>query len=662
MDLQLKLKGKTRNQTKSVEKNYTFESLLGDISTKLVNLPIESIDSAIESSMKMLVDFFDVDRCHLGEFSDDNSKITISYFYTKSGYKIPQSSDIGEDYLSFVFNSIKQDKSIVFSKSSELPATAKKDRTTIDKIGIKSLLVLPIKIGDAIQFGISLATVANHINWTKQDITRIKIMANILGNVLHRKIVLEKLYEEKEWAEAVIQGMPQVVYVLDLEGKLKRWNKNLEDVFGYPAEELSEITPGDLLNEKDYARVMAAIQKAIEDGKEHSVEYDLVTKSGKILPYYYGTGKLINIGSKSYVIGQAVDVSEMKHAQEKVSQQLEEIKLLKDQLKAENLYLKQELSNTKSIGEIIGESDVIKHILYRIEQVAPLDTTVLLEGETGTGKELFAREIHQRSARRGKPMIVVNCASLPAELIESELFGHEKGSFTGATEKQIGRFELADGGTVFLDEVSEIPIKLQVKLLRVLQEGEFERIGNPRTIRVDVRVIAATNRSLENEIRKGSFRDDLYYRLNVYPITIAPLRERTEDIPLLVTHFVNRFNAKMGKRISRISKKVISSLKSYDWPGNIRELENIVERSMILSKGSILSVEKLQAVKNKAKESLLPLAELERNHIIKVLDRTLWRISGPDGAARILEMHPETLRSRMHKLGIKRPNSKPTIS
>jgi PAS domain S-box-containing protein len=450
--------------------------------------------------------------------------------------------------------------------------------------------------------------------------------------------------------------MPQVAYVFDLQGRLKRWNKNLETIFGYTAEELKDKFIGDFLNDEDRKKVMDEVQKVIEDGQERSVEYDIVTKSGKIVPSYYGSGKLTEIGGELFMVGQTVDISEMKQAQKKITTQLEEIKILKDQLEAENIYLRQELKSSHSFDEIVGESDILKHILYRVEQVAPMDTTVLLEGETGTGKELFARALHQRSKRKAKPLVTVNCASLPANLIESELFGHEKGAFTGAVQKQIGRFELADGGTLFLDEVGEIPIELQAKLLRVLQDGEFERIGNPRTIKVDVRVIAATNRDLEQAISLGRFRKDLYYRLSVFPITVIPLHERTSDIPLLVNHFLNRFNQKLGKDITRVPHKVMEKLIQYEWPGNIRELENVIERAVILSTSSTLSIEQLRTPDYAAEENLHTLADLERNHITKVLDKTLWRINGPKGAAVILDMNPETLRSRIQKLDIKRPD------
>lgn len=632
----------------------SFETFLGELSADLVNLPLESIDSAIESSMKRLVEFFEVDRCHLGEFSKDHSKIFVPYFYSRPGINIPPITDLGEDYLSFVYKSIKNDQLIALANLSEFPEQAGQDRMVLEKLGIKSLLVLPLKIENLVQYGLSLSTVREPHQWDKQTINRIQILGNILTNVIQRKISLQQIMEEKEWSEAVMEGMPQITYVLDLQGRLKRWNKNAERVLGYSAEEMQDKFIGTWHSEEDLKRIMIEVGKIIEDGRERSVEYDFITKSGEIKPFYYGSGKLTEIGGEQYIVGQSVDISEIKKAQEKIAEQLEEIERLKDQLEVENIHLRNELLATNSYSDIIGESDILKYILYRVEQVAPLDTTVLLEGETGTGKELFARAIHQKSKRRDKVLITVNCASLPASLIESELFGHEKGAFTGALQKQIGRFELADGGTLFLDEVGEIPVELQAKLLRVLQDGEFERIGNPRTHKVDVRVIAATNRNLEQEILEGRFRQDLYYRLNVFPISVTPLRERVSDISLLVEYFVERLNKKLGKNITHIPRKTMEQLKLYHWPGNIRELENVIERAMILSKSSTLVVEKLPTPVHAHGEKLQKLIDYERDYILKVLDQTLWRINGPKGAASILGMHPETLRSRMRKLKIER--------
>lgn len=645
----------SRLQTKKALSKRTFESFLEGLSSELVNISLESIDTTIKSTLKKIVEFFDADRCHLGELLPEESKIVVPYFYTCPGLNIPQTTYVGENYLPFVYEQIRNDKLLAFSRSSELPKQAKHDRVVIDDLGIKSLLVIPLEIDMNVRFAFSLATVVKHRQWSDDTIRQIRIIANFLAYILQRKSIIQQINSEKEWAEAIMEGMPQLTYVMNMEGRLLRWNKNYQDLTGYSAEELPNKTPADFLSEEHNKTVTEELQKIVEDGKERSVEYDIITKSGKIVPDYYGSGKLVTIGDESYFVGQTIDISEMKQAQRKITSQLEEICALKDQLEAENIYLRNELVDVGAFGEIIGKSDTIKHVEYRVEQVAPLDTTILLEGETGTGKELFARAIHQRSKRRSKPMVTVNCASLPATLIESELFGHEKGAFTGALEKQIGRFELANGGTIFLDEIGEIPLELQAKLLRVLQEGTFERIGSPRTIKVDVRVIAATNRNLEKEISKGRFRMDLFYRLNVFPITVIPLRQRVSDIPLLVEYFVKKFNKVMGKNITRIPKKVIEQLKAYSWPGNVRELENIVERAMIVSNASVLSVERLQLPVFVNEEKFQSLADHERDYITKVLDKTLWRINGPNGAAQILDMHPETLRSRIKKLGITHP-------
>ena len=335
-----------------------------------------------------------------------------------------------------------------------------------------------------------------------------------------------------------------------------------------------------------------------------------------------------------------------------------EINQLKDRLQAENIYLQQEVDQQFNFGEIIGQSKTLSHVFSLVKQVAPMNATVLLVGETGTGKGVIARAIHSGSARKNRPMITVNCASLPANLIESELFGRERGAFTGADARQIGRFELADGGTIFLDEIGEMPLELQSKLLRVIQDGEFERLGSPRTIKVDVRIIAASNRNLEEEIRNGRFREDLFYRLNVFPVTMPPLRQRKEDIPLLVNHFVAKFNKKIGKKIETVSKETMNALQEYNWPGNVRELESVIERAVIVSQGTVLQV--LDQFKAFRKSEGLPehdvkaLADVEHDHILQVLLKTGWRINGKNGAALILGLNPSTLRARMQKYGIHR--------
>jgi formate hydrogenlyase transcriptional activator len=331
----------------------------------------------------------------------------------------------------------------------------------------------------------------------------------------------------------------------------------------------------------------------------------------------------------------------------------------KKRLEAQNQYLQEEIKLTHNFEEIVSRSANFKKVLQQIEQVATTDATVLILGESGTGKELIARAIHNISNRSKQPLVKVNCATLPANLIESELFGHEKGAFTGAVEKKIGRFELADGGTIFLDEIGELPVELQAKLLRVLQEGEFERLGNPKTMKVNVRVIAATNRNLKLAIEKKEFREDLYYRLNVFPVICPPLRERKDDIPLLIKHFCKKHEGKIGKIVHTIPDKVNEALMAYDWPGNIRELENIIERALILSREGVLEygdwVPAHAAVINGvSKSSATKLEEVEKEHILTVLKQTGWRVSGEKGAAKILGLNATTLEARMKKLGIVR--------
>ncbi len=335
----------------------------------------------------------------------------------------------------------------------------------------------------------------------------------------------------------------------------------------------------------------------------------------------------------------------------------EQTEALKARFEADALYLQEEIKTEHNFDEIIGQSPPIRQLLHKVEQVAPTEATVLIQGETGTGKELLARAVHDRSRRANRPLVKVNCGSIPSGLVESELFGHEKGAFTGAAQRRIGRFELADGGTIFLDEVAELPADTQVKLLRVLQEGEFERVGSSKTIKVDVRVIAATNRDLKEILRAGAFRADLFYRLNVFPLESPPLRERKSDIPLLVSFFLSKFGKKLGKEVRGVSQKGMESLIAYPWPGNVRELQNVVERAVVLAQGPIVHIDDSMLRSEVVAEScsIDTLETVERNHIIRALAETDWVIHGKKGAAEMLGINPSTLRSRMEKLGIKKP-------
>jgi formate hydrogenlyase transcriptional activator len=335
-----------------------------------------------------------------------------------------------------------------------------------------------------------------------------------------------------------------------------------------------------------------------------------------------------------------------------------EIQTMQNQTEAGNIYFRDEKNMKHRFEHILGQSNALQYVLHRAEQVARANTTVLILGETGTGKELIASTIHNMSPRKEGALITVNCATLPGNLIESELFGREKGAFTGADTRQVGRFEVANGSTLCLDEIGELPLELQAKLLRVIQHNEFERLGSSRTIKVDVRIIATTNRDLAEEVRKGRFREDLYYRLNVFPITVPPLRQRKDDIPAMVQSFMERYSRKLGKQITSIQKETMKVLQDYPWPGNVRELESIIERAVILCPGPVLQLtDKLEISSSSLSSTVRTLEETERNQILKILSETQWRIEGKDGAAAILGLHPSTLRARTHKLGIVRPGT-----
>jgi formate hydrogenlyase transcriptional activator len=405
----------------------------------------------------------------------------------------------------------------------------------------------------------------------------------------------------------------------------------------------------------DREAVMEAVKRYLKDPRApYDIEHRVLrTDDTERIVHERGEVTFNEDGKPIRMVGVVHDITDLKQTEKQLRNALHEIQSLKEKVEAENIYLQNEIIQEKGFDEIIGKSNALNYVFFRVRQVAETVSTVLLLGETGTGKERIAHAIHDRSLRKEKIFVVVNCAALPSNLIESELFGREKGAFTGSHARQIGRFELAHGGTIFLDEIGELPLELQSKLLRVVQEGEFERVGSPHPTKVDVRIIASTNRNLEAMVQKGRFREDLYYRINVFPITVPPLRQRKDDIPLLVVHFAKHFALKHGIKIEKIPQDILTKLQDYPWPGNVRELQNVIERAVITSPGDVLRVE-IPAFSHSAPDDIKPLDDLERDHIHKVLEKTKGRIAGPQGAAILLGMNPSTLRSRLIKLGIKK--------
>ncbi len=517
----------SKNSHQILEQRIEFETLITDVSARLINTSPSEVDREIEITLALVRDFFQVDRCVLCSIRSNREFVWVTHGSYAEGFE-PVSGDINlADLFPWSYKRlIIQGRHTNVTSIDELPPDAETERNSWSAMSIRSAMTVPLSIAGQVSCIIVLNALQEERSWPEEYVPRLRLLGEILINTLERR---------------------------NNEAQLQ----------------------------------------------EH----------------------------------------------------FQEIGRLKQKLEIENAFLRNEVKISRKKRGVHGISEGMVSVMAQVRQVAVTESTVLIQGETGTGKELVAQTIHLLSQKRERVMVKVNCAALPTALVESELFGREKGAYTGALSRQIGRFELADGSTLFLDEVAEMPLETQAKLLRVLQEGEFERLGSPRTTKVDVRLIAASNRDLAEEVEQGRFRRDLYYRLNIFPIRVPPLRERTEDISQLVWEFVNEFSERMGKKISHISSHDMALLKTYSWPGNVRELRNVIEHSLIISKGITLE---LQHALSGDRQPDMPvtLAEMERFHIQAILKKTRGKIKGADGAAKLLGLKPPTLYSRMHKLGI----------
>lgn len=467
----------------------------------------------------------------------------------------------------------------------------------------------------------------------------------------------EKLRLSEERFRAIFNNAPIGLMHVNRYGHPEVSNKALQEITGYSEKELSHLTYLELSHPDDREISKSRFEKMFTGKLEHyHLEKRYLHKNGSELWVNAHTALIRDkAGVPETVVGMIEDISDRKRAEQELQKALSELKKLKQRLEKEKEYLLEEINLTHNFGEIVGKSKKLQTLLKQIEQVSSTESTVLILGETGTGKELFARAIHNLSPRKDRPMVKVNCAALPANLMESELFGHEKGAFTGAILRKIGKFELADKGTIFLDEVGDLPLDLQSKLLRVLQENEIERLGGNKTIKTNVRVLAATNRDLESMVEQGDFREDLFFRLNVFPLECPPLRERKDDIPMLTKHFLEKYSRQNSKQITHLPENTIEALQSYDWPGNIRELQNIIERAVVITTGTELQLGNWfsKSTESSRTKQLKTLEKVQSDHIIHVLEQCNGKIEGKNGAAEILGLNPSTLRSRMHKLGIK---------
>ncbi|MGD9950711.1 MAG: sigma 54-interacting transcriptional regulator [Desulfobulbus sp.] len=647
----------------SLRERLQFEELLSSLSAQFVKLPCEQVDDAIRTVLQQLLDFFGVDRCGMLRIIPERKVWKVTHIACAPDVAtLPVGTELPRAFYPWAYDTLTERRQVLsLSTLDDLPAEAHLDKQTFVEWGIQSTLVIPIVVGESEIHAVGMDALKCKQNWPQELIPRLRLLGEIFVNALIRSQAYQKLCTSEERLIQASSAAGAGLWIMEMTTGCIWATQECRRIF--------HLTEDGGLNFADF---LAVVHPDDRERLERMVTMDLDFKTAESIEYRIllpdGSLRwLVSRGQAAYsgpgrtpsLMGVSIDITERKKMESRIKDQIKEINRLKKRLEEENRMLREEVKAERGFGKIVGSSNVLQYVLFRAKQVAPTDATVLILGETGTGKGLVACAIHEMSKRRKKPMVTVNCAALPGNLIESELFGREKGAFTGAHARQAGRFEIADGGTIFLDEIGEMSIELQVKLLRVLQEGEFERLGGTRTVKVDVRVIAATSRDLKADIATGRFREDLYYRLHVFPISLPPLRIRADDIPQLAQYFVDRYAQKFSKRFAKIAEETMNTLVSYQWPGNVRELEHVIERGVIISQEPDFCLADPLEVQAKAiTASQTPSEDLEavnRAHFLQVLEKSNWKIEGKDGAAQILGLHPSTLRFRIKKLGIKRP-------
>jgi formate hydrogenlyase transcriptional activator len=659
-----------------------FETLLVEISACFVHLPTDQIDREIQDAQRRICECLGLDRSTLWQITDpERGSLRLTHIHqalgdspvrahadenlASSGDRIPQCPQWPMPHLRFdakelpwLLEQVKRGEPILISRIDDLPAEAEHDKELFRRFGTKSTAIIPLVVGREFLGVVTFVTMREERAWPETVVKRLRLIAQTFANAVARMRLARALGESEERMSLAEASADLSLWVWDVPGDFIWASDRARALLGVPVEEVLRFSRFlACLHPDDRKNVQEEMQKAIREKADFRWEFRVLHPDGSARWIAAsGSCRLDSLGQPDRMIGVSLDITALKKSQSSLREALSEIERLKDQLQKENLFLRQEAALQHGAGTIVGQSAAILGVLRQIEQVAPTEATVLIQGETGSGKERIAGRIHELSSHRDRAMVTVNCAALPATLIESELFGRERGAYTGALTRQIGRFEVADNSTIFLDEIADLPLELQAKLLRVIEQGEFERLGGNKTLHVKVRVIAATNRDLGKAVREGRFREDLFYRLNVFPISVPPLRARLEDIPLLVWSFVSQIGQGMGRIIERIPKEDMDALQGYSWPGNVRELRNLVERAVILATDATLRI-RPPLIVNGATGSARTLDEVQREHILHILTRTGWRVSGAKGAAAILGINAKTLESRMAKLRIRRPES-----
>ena len=691
----------------------SFDLFLVPFSKRCLNAPPDQLDREIEQCLSETNSFFSGDRILLWEILGDGQRACLTHSYVEAGTEPPAQTFLHET-LPYIFGSLCSQKNLCVSRLEDLPQEADIDLQYLEFSGIRSFMVIPLMVSGTLQGALSLACTRTEREWSHEDLLRFQRVGEVLSALIDRSKWHHMLEQRIEFETLITDVSARLIKASmgEVDAEIENTLALIRDFFqvdrcvlcgvrsnrkfvwvthGSYGEGLEPVS-GDInladLFPWTYERIVIQGKHInVTSIEELSLDYEMERKSWSTMGIRSALSlPLFLAGQVSFIIvlntlheeriwpekyvprlrllGEIIinalerrnNDTALRQNEIELQEQLREIKQLKLKIEMENFYLRDEVALLYEHSGIIAVSRIMKSVLQQLEQVARTDSTVLISGETGTGKELLAREIHTLSSRKERTLVVVNCASLSPTLIESELFGREKGAYTGAMTRMAGRFEVADGSTLFLDEIAELPLELQSKLLRVIEQGSFERLGSTRTIHVNVRIIAATNRDLEQEVKRGAFRQDLFYRLNVFPLTMPSLRERKEDIPSLIWAFVRHFEKKMGKRIEKIPGQSMEALQSWSWPGNVRELRNIIEHAMIITRGKNLEVVMPKIhVDEHAEKHNIALETAERKHILSALQKCGWRISGPGGAAEALGLKRTTLQSKMKKLGIERP-------
>lgn len=708
--------GAVHSETDLPDKMRQFQQYIFCLSAVFISMPATKVAAEIDKRLQEIGEFWDFDQIILTRLADHGTRLKTIHAYTAPGIEAAPGV-VETAFLPWLMKIIQQGQPVAMTRVlDELPIAALSDRRHVEITGIKSSIILPFIVGGTVQGGLYFNTIRNHRIWPQALLQELEHLGQILAGALERRKAFEQirysmrfdrlLYEisatyinlpAKDIVQFIQKDLGRIGSFLNAERCLfylsgsREGTFEINDTYNWWLEEdadhIKELqiwirsNPGfydhfeycfEKWSKGEIVKFSSLDELPPEAHKLKKIHERFGTCSWLSIPIFVGgviVGALVvattrkqRVWSEELIprlrlFGEIfANAIKRKESEESLQKAFLEIKNLKRQIEADYVYLRDELTLEHNFGEIIGQSDALKSVLIKVQQVAPTDSAVLILGETGTGKELIARAIHHAGRRSERPLVKVNCATLTPNLIESELFGHEKGAFTGADGRRVGRFELAHGASLFLDEIGELPLELQPKLLRVLQEGEFERLGGCQTIQADVRIIAATNRNLEKEVERGRFRSDLWYRLNAFPIFIPPLRQRLEDIPLFVNHFINKYSTKIGKRFNKIPKKAIVQLQRYSWPGNIRELDNIIARAVITSEEGQLQIQVPESSRSQEQKQRT-FKEMEKTFILQVLENSSWKIEGPTGAAATLDLKPSTLRNRMKKLHILRPDA-----